>query len=67
MQTETYTNENGTEILVHFDDLQVELLDRCDHSAFYKCTGYDANGTEYVGTAEFCCGEFEAITDIEEL
>lgn len=67
MKTETYTNEHGVEIRVHFDDIQGEVIDRVDHSVFYAITGFDANGNEYTATSEFCCGEFEAITDIEEL
>lgn len=65
MKHETYTNENGVEIQVHFDDLQIQEIDSVDHSVYYTCTGYDANGTEYEGVSHFCCGEFEEITDIE--
>lgn len=67
MKTGIYTTENGTEITVHFDDLEVELLDRVEYSRFYKCTGFDANGNTYVGTVEKCCDEYEEITDIEQL
>lgn len=65
METAIYTNECGIEITVHFDDLQIEEIDSVDHSVFYICRGIDVNGGEYEATAEFCCGEFEAITDIE--
>ncbi len=65
METVIYETLLGDKIEVTFDDLQVEILDRCDHSIFYKCTGYDKVGRIYEATAEFCCGEFEGITDIE--
>lgn len=67
MQTETYINENGNEIQVHFNDLQGEIIDAVDHSTFYAIEGFDANGNKYSATSEYCCGEFECITDIEEL
>jgi hypothetical protein len=50
---------------VYFDNLQIQEIDRVDHSIFYTCTGYDDLGRQYEGTAEYCCDEFEAITDIE--
>lgn len=54
-------------IQVNFDDLQVELIDRVEHSCFYKATGYDAMGRQYEATSEFCCGDFEAVSDIERV
>lgn len=66
MKTETYTNEKGIDVQVNFDHLQGEIIDSVDHSVFYGITGYDANGNEYSATSEFCCGEFEGITDIEQ-
>jgi hypothetical protein len=67
MTTEKYTNSHGVEIVVHFDDLHYQKLDIVDHSIFYECRGWDVNGTQYSGVAEFCCDEFEGISDIEEL
>jgi len=54
---------NGKQIT--FDDLEVELLDRVEASAFYKCTGFDECGNLYEGVIEKCCGEYEGIEDIE--
>lgn len=67
MQTETYITDSGVEIQVHFDDLHGEIIDSVDHSVFFGIEGFDANGTKYSATSEFCCGEFEGITDIEQL
>lgn len=69
MKTETYTTDNGVEIQVHFDDLQYQFLDHDseERSATYECRGYDANGIQYSGIAEFSCDELESITDIEQL
>jgi len=62
-----YTDLLGNETTVTFDDLEVELLDKCDHSIFYKCTGYDSLGRQYEATVEKCCDEYLEITDIEML
>lgn len=67
MKTTIYTTESGTEVQVHFDDLQGEIIDAVDHSVFYGIEGFDANGNKYSATSEFTCGEFEQITDIEQL
>lgn len=65
MKKETYTSESGVETQVHFEDLKGEVIDAVDHSTFYGITGFDANGNKYSATSEYCCGEFEGITDIE--
>ena len=68
MQTETYTNENGVEIQVHFDDLQYQLLEKIDcYDATYECRGYDANGNTYSGIASISCDECVGIDDIEQI
>ncbi len=54
-------------VAVTFDDLEVELLDRVEHSSYYKCTGFDADGNIYEGVIEKCCGEYESIEDIERV
>lgn len=64
MKTEFYTETLGDQTQVNFDDLQGEVLDRCDHSIFYAITGEDDKGRQYSATSEYCCGEFECITDI---
>jgi hypothetical protein len=64
MRTEIYSN-GTTEVEVVFDDLHGELIDSVDHSVFYGIKGYGRDGNEYSATSEFCCGEFEGITDIE--
>lgn len=56
-------HHNG--IPITFDDLEVELLDRVEHSSYYKCKGFDSDGNIYIGVIEKCCGEYEGITDIE--
>lgn len=66
-KTEKYISETGTEITVHFDDLQFQQIDHVDHSIIYECRGYDANGNEYTGIATFTCGELDSIEDIEQL
>lgn len=66
MKTEIYYN-GESEIKVHFDDLQGEVIDSVDHSVFYGITGVDDNGNEYSATSQFCCGEFEGIEDIEPI
>lgn len=69
MRTETFTTDSGVEIQVHFDDLQYQLMeeDIDERMEIYECRGYDANGTQYSGIAEFSCDELESITDIEIL
>lgn len=68
MSTETYTNENGVEIQVHFDDLEYALLEVISvHDKVYECRGYDANGCEYSGIATISCDELVCIEDIEPL
>jgi len=68
MQTETFINENGVEIQVHFDDLQYQLLERVDcYDASYECRGFDDNGNEYSGIANISCGECVNIEDIEQI
>ena len=64
MRTETYFN-GTSEVEVIFDDLQGEVIDGVDHSTFYGIKGYGRDGNEYSATSEYCCGEFECITDIE--
>lgn len=67
MITKTYTSESGVEKQVHFEDAHKEEIDYLDHSVFCRCFGYDANGTRYVGLAEYYYGELQDITDIEEI
>lgn len=58
---------DGIKIVVHFDDLQTELLDVVDcYDKSYVATGFDANGRTYKATAEFSCDELVGITDIEQ-
>lgn len=68
MNTEIYTNENGVEIQVHFDDLEYQLLEVISyHDKVYECRGYDANGSTYSGIATISCDELASIEDIEQL
>jgi hypothetical protein len=63
MRLYRHTNENG--VTVWIDWHLGEIIDKVDHSVFYAATGFDAEQKEYSGTAEYCCGEFEGIEDIE--
>lgn len=65
MKTAIYTDNLDNETEVTFDDLQYQVMDSVDHSTFYECRGYDNLGRQYSGSVEYCCGEFEDITDIE--
>jgi hypothetical protein len=67
MKTENFIETDDGITEVTFDGLQVELLDRCDHSAFYKCTGFDSLGRQYEASIEHCCDEYGDITDIERV
>lgn len=63
----TITDESGKEIKIYFDDLQYQHLESIDHSNIYECRGTGDNGKTYSGTIEICCGEYEAIQDVEEV
>jgi len=53
------------EVEVTFDEPQYQKMDAVDHSTFFECRGFDADGNIYAGTAEYCQGELAEITDIE--
>jgi|SRR5215217_3218314 len=57
----------GSFFTVFWDDLQIDRIESIERSVFYKCTGYDALGREYEGISEYCCGEFEGITEVERI
>ena len=66
MTTETFTNENGVDIQVHFDDLEYQLLEKIDcYDATYECRGSDDAGNRYSGIASISCDECVGIEDIE--
>jgi len=65
MKTAYYKSLLGKQWQVTFDDLQVQEVDRIEHTVFYTCTGYDELGRIYTGVSEFTCDEFEGIMDIE--
>lgn len=67
MKTANFIESDDSITEVTFDDLEVELLDRVEHSSYYLCTGYDNLGRQYNGTVERCCGEYEGIEDIERV
>jgi hypothetical protein len=68
MDTSTYTSETGTEMVVHWDDLEYQLLERIDcYDQTYECRGHDANGNIYSGIASISCGDCVDIEDIELL
>lgn len=64
MQKAIYKHDEG-EVEVTFDDMEYQFLSREDHSSFYECRGYDAEGNIYSGIVEKCCDEYEPIEDIE--
>lgn len=67
MKTLTHTDNLDRIFTVHWDDLQVQPIEYIDRSVFYKCTGYDDLGRQYYGISEFCCGEFEEISEVERI
>ena len=68
MRTETFTNEHGVQIQIHFDDLQYQLLEKIDcYDSSWECRGYDANGNQYSGIAQISCDECVEIEDIEQI
>lgn len=67
MITQIYTDENGKQIEVVFDELQYQVIDKVDHSIYYECRGMDKDGNEYSGSAEYCCDELQQIEEIYPL
>jgi hypothetical protein len=61
----TAANKDHPEII--WGDLKTELLDKDpeEREENYVAEGHDIFGNEYAGTAQFICGELEAIKDIE--
>lgn len=46
-----------------------EIIERDpeERLTIYRAEGLDKSGNKYLGSAEFVCGEFEGIKDIEEV
>lgn len=63
----THKDDLDCEFTVVWDDLQIEAIDAIERSVFYKCSGYDSLGRQYVGVSEFCCDELEGVQDIERI
>lgn len=69
IDTRKFIDDNGIEIIVHFDDMEYSYLshDNEERMRVYECRGYDANGRQYSGIATFICGELDSIDEIERL
>lgn len=67
MKTAIYTDNIGNQTEITFDDIMGQEIDRVDRSVFYVIHGEDSLGRQYSATSEFCCGEFEGITEIERI
>lgn len=61
-------NEPPTSVIIEFDDLHYELLERDteERMEVYICTGEGNDGKKYKGDAVFFCDELDSIDDIEE-
>lgn len=67
MKKAIYIDNLDNETEVTFDDLEYQIMDKEDHSIFFECRGFDALGRQYSGSIEYCCGEYESVTDIERI
>jgi|ERR1700744_866161 len=63
----THINENNTEVIIDFDDMEYQYLshDSEERLTTYECRGQDERGNVYSGIVDCCCDEYGDISDIE--